>query len=232
MSRAERGPLDELDVATAPPGVAFAAGHVLVGARPAAPLAAVGVRADACRLLAVGAGRKRSGLLHLILGLRDLGDGLRRRMRDRGFRHVMEGARELFARLEPLRGVLGGRLPDDLHERRRDRRRRAWAVENLGVENGRQRAGEGRFAVQQLVQDHAQGVDVGARVDRLSLDLLRRHVCWRADHASGGREAVLVVDQLRDAEVEDLGLAAVRDQDVVRLQVPVDDLVVVRHADR
>ena len=228
---AERRPLDELDVATAPPCVAFAAGHVLVGASPTASLAAVAVSADPGRLLAVGAGRKRSGLLDLVVGLGDLGDGLRRRMRDRGLGHVMEGAGEFLARLEPLRGVLGGRLPDDFHERRRDRRRRPWAVEDLRVENGRQRAGEWGFAMQQLVQDHAEGVDVGARVDRLSLHLLGRHVCRRADHASGGRKAVLVVDQLRDAEVEDLGLAAVRDQDVVRLQVAVDDLVVVCHTD-
>ncbi len=86
--------------------------------------------------------------------------------------------------------------------------------------------------MKQLVEDHAQRVDVGGGVDRVAFDLLRRHVGGSADHAAGGGQPVLVVDQLGDPEVEDLRLATVRDQDVVRLEVAVDDLVVVRDPDR
>ena len=86
--------------------------------------------------------------------------------------------------------------------------------------------------MQQLVKDHAERVDVGARVDGLALHLLRRHVRRRADHAARRGQALLVVDELGDSEVEDLRLAAIGDQDVVGLDVAVDDAEVVRDADR
>jgi len=144
----------------------------------------------------------------------------------------VERARELLTGLEALAAVLGSRLPDDLHDRRRNRRRGARPVEDLRVQHRGQLARERRLAVEQLVEDHAERVDVGRGVDGLALHLLRGHVSRRADHAPGRGQAVLVVDQLGDAEVEDLGLAAVGDQDVVGLHVPVDDLVVVRDPDR
>jgi hypothetical protein len=86
--------------------------------------------------------------------------------------------------------------------------------------------------VQQLVKDHAQRVNVGARVDGLALHLLRRHVCGRSNHAAGRGQSLLVVDELRDAEVEDLRLAAIRDEDVVRLDVAMYDAEVMGDADR
>ena len=144
----------------------------------------------------------------------------------------MERSREFLAGLETLAAVFGRCLPDDLHERRGDGGGSSGAVEDLGVQDRGQLTGERRLTMQQLVQDHAQRIDVGRGVDRLALHLLRRHVRGGADHAPGCGQAVFVVDQLRDAEVEDLGLAAVGDEDVVGLQVAVDDLVVVRHADR
>ena len=148
-------------------------------------------------------------------------------MRDRRLRHVVEGAGELLAGLEALAAVLGRRLPDDLHDRGGNRRGGARPVEDLGVEHRGELPRERRLAVQQLVEDHAQGVDVGGGVDRLALHLLRGHVGGCSDHASGRCQTVLVVDQLGDPEVEDLGLAPVGDQDVVRLQVAVDDLKIV-----
>src|SRR5438105_6888041 len=192
----ERRPLDELDVAAAPPAVALPPGQVGVGARPAPALVAVAVGADPGRLVAVGARGERGGLLHLLFDGDLGGKRLHRWMRHAGFRHVVERARELLTGLEALAAVFGRRLPDDFHDRRGDRGRGARAVEDLRVKHRGQLAGERRLAVEQLVQDHAQRVDVGGRVDRLALPLLRRLVRRGAGHAPGRRQAVLVVDAL------------------------------------
>ena len=96
--------------------------------------------------------------------------------------------------------------------------------------------GEGRHARQQLVEQHAQRVDVRPRVDvqAAHLGLLGAHVLRRADHLGvAGEERLLgepLVGGLGDAEVDDLGhgLAVVqRDQDVGRLDVAVDDSLLV-----
>ena len=86
--------------------------------------------------------------------------------------------------------------------------------------------------MKKLVQDHPERVDVRARVHLLAFDLLGRHVRGSADHAAGRRQTVLVVDELGDAEVEDLGFAAIGDEDVVRLQVAVNNPVVMRNTYR
>ncbi len=95
-----------------------------------------------------------------------------------------------------------------------------------------------RRAGQQLVEDHAQGVDVGPGVDvqRVEGRLLRRHVQRRAgDAAKGGEQALLgqphPAGGLGQAEVDHLGHRAVvvrLDQDVGGLQVAVDDPLLVR----
>jgi hypothetical protein len=86
----------------------------------------------------------------------------------------------------------------------------------------------GEPAGQELVKDHAQRVDVAADVEvgRVGRHLLRAHVGERAhDLAGGGLQGGLPVrvGGARHAEVQDLGLARRVDQDVRRLQVPVDD---------
>ena len=100
-----------------------------------------------------------------------------------------------------------------------------------------QRRGPG----QQLVEQDAQRVDVGAGVDveRAVLGLLGAHVFERADdRAVLGEQGPLgqpLVDRLGDAEVDHLGhrLAVVeRDQHVRRLDVAVDDPLLVRVLDR
>jgi hypothetical protein len=91
--------------------------------------------------------------------------------------------------------------------------------------------GEGRRAGQQLVEDAAQGVDVGPAVELAVLagGLLRGHVLGRAHgHAAAGERAragaVLgLVHDLGQAEVGDPGLAVGRDHDVPGLEVAVDD---------
>jgi hypothetical protein len=93
-----------------------------------------------------------------------------------------------------------------------------------------------------LVQDHAEGEDVAAHVDRrhVAARLLRAHVRdGAADHALMGERAVLGVlgGQPREAEVEDLhhrrrgfGVALLgrRHDDVQGLQVAVDHAALVR----
>ena len=91
---------------------------------------------------------------------------------------------------------------------------------------------ERRRAGQQFVEQHAERIDVGARVDvqAAHLGLLGAHVQRRADHLRevGVDRALgqLLVDRFGHAEVDDLGhrLAVVRrDQHVRRLDVAVDD---------
>ena len=117
-------------------------------------------------------------------------------------------------------------------------------VRRVLLQDRRHRVG-GRVAVERaparehLVEDRAEGEDVAARVGGLAAHLLGRHVAERAEDdaglraGGGGREvrglaALLGVRELREAEVEDLHAAVVRDEDVLGLQVPVDDPLLVR----
>ena len=108
----------------------------------------------------------------------------------------------------------------------------------------------GRLAGQQLVEQGAERVDVGAGVDVLAPRLLRRHVRGRAhDVSDRGRGRAgpgvglldLVVADLAlaaagqvlgQAPVDDHGLAEVADHHVGRLDVAVDDALAVRVGDR
>ena len=90
---------------------------------------------------------------------------------------------------------------------------------------------ERRLPDQHLVEDHAQGVEIGARVDGLSHRLLGGHVLGRAEDRADLGQGLLPVPfvraELGDAEVEDLGevhvTVPIHQHDVVGLQVPVDD---------
>ena len=92
-------------------------------------------------------------------------------------------------------------------------------------------------AREHLEEQDAQGVDVAPRVDgrRLSGDLLRAHVGERAEELTGARlqggELYVGVGHARDAEVEDLRLALLVDEDVLGLEVAVDDPFLVRVVD-
>src|SRR5678809_904588 len=71
-------------------------------------------------------------------------------------------------------------------------------------------------------QHHAERPEVAAIVDVLAEDLFRGHVGECAERRAGLGEARAVAE-LRDAEVHDLDAAIRRQQDVVRLDVPVDN---------
>jgi hypothetical protein len=99
----------------------------------------------------------------------------------------------------------------------------------------------GRTTRDHLEEQGAERVEVGARVDGASRELLRRHVARRPDEHPLARELLLALvllgalRDLRDAEVDDLHVLTVRALDehhVRRLEVSVHDAVPVRVAQR
>ncbi len=88
---------------------------------------------------------------------------------------------------------------------------------------------EGQLARGGLVQHDAQRVDVAGGGEVLALRLLRRDVVRRAQHGRGlCHDGVL---RARDAEVHDLHVAVGLHHDVLRLDVAVDDVQIVRHGE-
>ncbi len=100
------------------------------------------------------------------------------------------------------------------------------------------------FAGGHRVEDRAQGEDVGSLIDRLALELLRRHVGRRAEDLSFrcqklGFEVGVGVDLLRlltgdlgETEIQDLELAPSGDHDVAGFEIAVGDAAFVGGADR
>jgi dolichyl-phosphate-mannose-protein mannosyltransferase len=137
--------------------------------------------------------------------------------------------------LEDLRGPLialaqvgGDRLHHDVGDLLgdmavADARRRAASLRHQPLDLRRVGAEVGQGAGQHLVQDHAHGIDVRGQ-HRAARELLRRHVGRAAD--DGGRVALL--EQAAGAEVGHLQDTALREQDVGRAQVAVEDLGLVR----
>jgi hypothetical protein len=73
---------------------------------------------------------------------------------------------------------------------------------------------------------------VGARIDLLPLHLLGRHVLQRADHAALRARGFAGILDAGDAEVGELDAPARLDQQVGRLDVAVDDALLVRVVER
>ena len=82
-----------------------------------------------------------------------------------------------------------------------------------------------------LVEHDPERVDVRLLGHVVAERLLGGHVVGGAEHAAGGRQA-LGLERARDAEVGDLGAPVAVDQDVLRLDVAVDELVLVRARQR
>ncbi len=135
-----------------------------------------------------------------------------------------------------------GRLPTERGEAGRGARRLALADEPAHLVG--RRAVEGLLrqrahAGEELVEHHAERVDVGAGVDvAADVGLLRRHVGGRADPTAdhGVQRAIgeRLRDRLGDAEVDDLGhrlAVALGDQHVRGLEVAMEDAAPVRVLD-
>src|SRR4029077_11712249 len=94
---------------------------------------------------------------------------------------------------------------------------------------------EGGLAGEERVEEHADGVEVGALIDGLAEGLLggevagraHRHALFRGLGERAGSGVVVAGDHLRDAEVEYLDGAATVDgqapEDVVELDVAMED---------
>jgi hypothetical protein len=92
-------------------------------------------------------------------------------------------------------------------------------------------AGERRAPGERVVEEAAEAVDVGARVDPLAADLLRRDEVERADPVPGPRRALRDL-ALREAEVGEVDVVFGAEQDVGGLDVPVDEAGGVRGVER
>ena len=89
-------------------------------------------------------------------------------------------------------------------------------VQNPVDDRVRQFAGKGLGVGHQLVQDDADGKHIGAMIDGVALDLLRRHVAWRTERHS---RVGCCSDHPRDAEVENLEPPRFVDHQVGRLDI-------------
>ena len=159
---------------------------------------------------------------------------------------------EVGGRLVAQATILLERLAEDAVELSGQRRigladRRGLAVEDRVEDDGRGVARERQHPRRRLVEDRPQGEEVRSPVGELPARLLRRHVRHRAQRRARARELVRLhrsgrlgvprrrgagVLDLREAEVEDLGLPARDDEDVGRLQVAVHDPLRVRRLQR
>ena len=102
-------------------------------------------------------------------------------------------------------------------------------------------AAECAFPRQHLVQDRAERKDVGSLVRRPAADLFGRHISngskdgarlrSQRRRLAAGQSGMLRLDQLRQTEVEDFDSSILGDEDVLRLQVPVDDPFFMRRSE-
>ena len=146
---------------------------------------------------------------------------------------------EVASALVTVVGIFRQTTADDVVERAGLHRRRL-ALHDRGDQAGAARAFEGAAAGDHLVDDRAEGEDVGAGVGVARLELLGRHVRHRAEQRPLFRQRLLlrgVVGAerlrlvLRQAEVEHLR-PRLREHDVARLEIAMDDAEAVRGVER
>ena len=102
----------------------------------------------------------------------------------------------------------------------------------MGVQGGGLvRARKRNLSGQALEQDAAEGVAIAGCRRRIALDLLRGDVIDRAQELAGARQRG-VVGRLDQPEIGEVGVVALTDQDVLRLDVAVDQAGGVRLVER
>ncbi len=150
---------------------------------------------------------------------------------------------------QPVPGVLDQAAADEPDEARGRRRRQGLPV-GVGAQHRGQGvrdrlALEGAPAGEHLVEEAAERPDVGPGVDALAAGLLGAHVAGGAeDHARRRRRRghrwrqlgvtgrYLGLERLGETEVQHLDRAVRGQHHVARLEVAVDDAVVVRRLER
>ncbi len=90
---------------------------------------------------------------------------------------------------------------------------------------------DGKLAGQGFVHEHPERVEVGAGLDRRADALLGRHVLRRSERVALLRQA-LGSRELRHAEVEHLRGSIVAQKNIARLEIAVNDALLVRGAER
>ncbi len=148
--------------------------------------------------------------------------------------------------METVRRLLLEAAPDDAIERAGQVRIDLGELRRILLQDRVHRldvriALEGAPAGHHFVEDRAEGKDVGAVVERLAADLLGRHVTDgahdRADSRIGDPRLADVGHRagqfgcLGESKIEDLDDAVLSDEDVLRLQIPMDDPALVRRRD-
>jgi hypothetical protein len=93
-------------------------------------------------------------------------------------------------------------------------------------ELGGSRGLERQLAGEQSVDDDAERIDVGRRRGSFATHLFGRDVCGRAENRSRVGQRVCPLNP-RDAEISDLRTSLRIEQDVARLQISVDDAMLV-----
>ena len=154
-----------------------------------------------------------------------------------------QGERQVPGGLESRAGVLLQAVDQDLLELRRHgpagvREGRRLLAKQRDHRLGGGSPSEGISTRDHLVEDDSGREDVGLRPGRLAPQLLRGHVADGAEHDAGGRARrrhpgerrirLRHAHALGQAEVENLEVAVVAHDDVLGLQVPVHDPLVVR----
>ncbi len=172
----------------------------------------------------------------------ELPDPIPQRVRPGTHRLVLEEAPEIVGqrgdRLIPFPRLLPKRLEEDRVEVTQAKSLR-FRLEHRPNALGRRGArAAGRVPPRhEEIEQHAEGIHVRGGGDRVTLDLFGRGVV-RGQRAPGfSRERgplvlAIALEQLGDAEVEQLDLALGGDQDVRRLEIAMDDQVGVRMGHR
>ena len=119
-----------------------------------------------------------------------------------------------------------------------------FALDDARQNLGHRVTGKRHAAGPELVEHGAKGPDVGASISGAAFDLFRRHVRRRAEQGPDarrgvgdggrivGRSARDRIERLREAEVEDFDRPVRAQNDVLRLQVAVNDVLIVRRFER
>src|SRR5690606_10452772 len=137
---------------------------------------------------------------------------------------------EAAGALDPLGAILAERQLQQLGGHLRAVARQRQLGPHMLEHGGHRAVGrKRRLALEHLIEDAAERIDVGAVIEVGPVALLRGHVLGGAEHLAGAGQ-LHGVDAAGDAEVEDLDDGADADgldEDVVGLEVAVEDAVLV-----